>query len=122
MHFTQAADSCACLPPSVSFPSFCKTRTIKQTHKPLVRICICKELKVITLSRNDGNPCHWQVINDGSTERPLEIYSLQIATSEQLQAHDFAVTESQKSLMSPAHAVISSEKLVLTVIFEKCDS
>lgn len=74
------------------------------------------------MSRNNGNDCHWQVINDGSIERPLEIYSLQIARSEQLQAHDFAMTESQKSLMSPANAVISLEKLVLAVIFEKCDS
>jgi len=32
------------------------------------------------------------------------------------------VTESQKPLMSPANAVISSEKLILAVIFKKCDS
>lgn len=31
------------------------------------------------------------------------------------------MTESQKPLMSPANAVISSEKLIVTVIFEKCD-
>lgn len=74
------------------------------------------------MSRNDGNHCHWQAINDGSVERPLELYSRQIARSEQLQAHDFAMTGSQKSLVSPANAVISSEKLVLAAILEKCDS
>lgn len=68
---------------------------------------------------SDGNHCHWQVINVGNIERPLELYSLQIARSEQLRAHDFAMTESQKPLMSPANAVISLEKLILAVIFEK---
>lgn len=116
MQLTEAADSWASL-----YLLICKISTTKLSHKPLVRICIYKGLKVIITSSSDGNHCHWQVINVGSIERPLELYRLQIARSEQLQAHDFAMTESQKPLMSPANAVISSEKLIVTVIFEKCD-
>lgn len=100
----------------------CTTRITKPASEAFSKDLHFHCLKVIIAGGSDGNHCHWQIINVGNIERPLELHSLQIARSEQLQDHDFAMTESQKPLMSPENAVISSEKLILAMIFEKCDS
>lgn len=99
--------------------SFCTTR---QPQKAFSKDSELQGLKVIITGGSDGNHCRWEAMNLRNFERPLELNSLQLAKSEQLQAHDFAMTESQKPLVSPANAVIFSEKLILAVIFEKYDS